>query len=195
MSIEKLRAGIDSIDSEIIRLLNERCRLVCEVGAWKRENNLPIYVPEREHQLLERLTSLNSGPLPREALIHIYREIMSASIKLEQPISVAFLGPEGTFSHQAVLEKFGHSATVQPVVAIGDVFSAVETGRADYGMVPVENTTEGVVNPTLDSLTGSGVRVVAEFNLPIHLMLYSASYAEASAASTPACPAPQTITP
>ncbi len=175
MSIEKLRAGIDSIDSEIIRLLNERCRLVCEVGAWKRENNLPIYVPEREHQLLERLTSLNSGPLPREALIHIYREIMSASIKLEQPISVAFLGPEGTFSHQAVLEKFGHSATVQPVVAIGDVFSAVETGRADYGMVPVENTTEGVVNPTLDSLTGSGVRVVAEFNLPIHLMLYSAS--------------------
>ena len=156
-------------------MLNERCRLAKEIGEWKMKNNQPIYVPERERALLERLASLNDGPLDRDSLLAIYREIMSASIKLERPLSVAFLGPEGTFSHQAALEKFGRGVLLQPAAAIADVFGAVETGRADYGMVPVENTTEGVVNPTLDSLTSSSVRIVAEFNLPIHQLLYSAS--------------------
>ena len=175
MSIENLRTGIDEIDSEIIRLLNRRCELARQIGAWKHENNLPIYVPEREQQLLDRLADHNPGPLDRDSLIAIYREIMSAAIKLEQPMNIAFLGPEGTFSHQAVLEKFGRGVTCQPVPTIADVFSAVEAGRADYGMVPVENTTEGVVNPTLDSLTEANVRIVAEFDLPVHLLLYSAS--------------------
>ena len=170
MDIEKLRIGIDAIDAEIVRLLNERCELGRQIGVWKHENNQPIYVPERE-----RLANLNPGPLDRESLLAIYREIMSATIKLERPVTVAYMGPEGTFSHLAVLEKFGRGVVAQPEAAIGDVFRAVESGRADYGMVPVENTTEGVVNPTLDSLTASNVKAVAEFNLPVHLFLYSAS--------------------
>ena len=174
MDIEKLRTEIDSIDSEIIRLLNQRCELGRRIGAWKHENNLPIYVPERERQLLDRLTAANPGPIDRESLLAIYREIMSAAIKLERPISVAYMGPQGTFSHLAVLEKFGRGVIAQAEAAISDVFSAVESGRADYGMVPVENTTEGVVNPTLDSLVSSNVKAVAEFNLPVHLFLYSA---------------------
>lgn len=174
MDIEKLRAGIDAIDQDIVRMLNERCRLAKEIGEWKIKNNQPIYVPERERALLERLASLNDGPLDRDSLLAIYREIMSAAIKLERPVSVAYMGPQGTFSHLAVLEKFGRGVSAQPVAAISDVFRAVESGRADYGMVPVENTTEGVVNPTLDSLVTSNVKAVAEFNLPVHLFLYSA---------------------
>ena len=126
MDIEKFRAQIDAVDTEIIRLLNERCRLACEIGAFKNENNLPIYVPERERKLLERLTSDNPGPLPRESLKAIYREIMSAAIRLERKVTVAYLGPEGTYSQQAVLEKFGRSVDFQPQVSIADVFSAVE---------------------------------------------------------------------
>ncbi|MDR0931832.1 MAG: prephenate dehydratase [Victivallales bacterium] len=175
MDIEKLRTEIDAIDTEIIQLLNKRCDLGRQIGAWKHSNNMPIYVPERERMLLERLTAENSGPLDRESLLAIYREIMSAAIKLERPITVAYMGPQGTFSHLAVLEKFGRGVIPQDVPTIDDVFRAVESGRADYGMVPVENTTEGVVNPTLDSLTSSNVKAVAEFNLPVHLFLYSAS--------------------
>jgi len=175
MDIEKLRSKIDAIDVEIIRLLNERCELGRQIGVWKHENNLPIYVPERERMLLERLVEGNPGPLDRDSLLAIYREIMSAAIKLERPVTVAYMGPEGTFSHLAVLEKFGRGIVPQPEIAVPDVFRAVESGRADYGMVPVENSTEGVVNPTLDSLMNSRVKAVAEFNLPIHLFLYSAS--------------------
>lgn len=175
MDIEKLRNEIDAIDVEIIRLLNARCEFGRKIGVWKHENKQPIYVPERERMLLERLVANNPGPLDRDSLLAIYREIMSATIKLERPVTIAYMGPEGTFSHLAVLEKFGRGVVPQPEIAIADVFRAVESGRADYGMVPVENTTEGVVNPTLDSLTHSSVKAVAEFNLPVHLFLYSAS--------------------
>ncbi len=174
MNIDDLRIQIDEIDREMVQLLNRRCGLAREIGVLKRQSDAPIYVPERERRLLEKLDGLNEGPLDRASLLAIYREIMSASLKLERPLTVAFLGPEGTFSHEAVIDKFGHGITPQPVTAIADVFSAVETGRADYGMVPVENTTEGVVNPTLDTLMDSSVRVVAEFNLPIHHRLFSA---------------------
>ncbi len=172
MNLEELRNRIDSLDAEIVRLLNERSGLAREVGRWKQEHQLPIYVPEREQQLLARLQERNAGPLDAESLEAIYREIISAAIKLERPVSVAFLGPEGTFSHQAAREKFGHGAVLMPLPTIGDVFQAVEARRVDYGMVPVENSIEGVVNPTLDTLRGSSVKIVAEFELPVHLMLF-----------------------
>ncbi len=175
MNLEELRNEIDTIDSRMIELLNQRCETAAKIGAWKHQNNLPVYVPEREKAVYEKLAALNQGPLPEASLRAIYREIMSAAIRLERPLTVAFLGPAGTFSHQAALEKFGRSAELQPSPTIGDVFRAVESGRAGYGVVPVENSTEGVVNPTLDALVSSTVRVIAEFNLAVHEHLYSAS--------------------
>ena len=179
MALEELRNDIDKIDSEIIRLLNRRCRIAAEIGAWKKQNHLPVYAPERESAVHEKLAQRNEGPLPPESLRAIYREIMAAAIRLERPLTVAYLGPSGTFSHQAALDKFGRSADAAPAPSIRDVFRAVESGRADYGVVPVENSTEGVVNPTLDTLIDSPVRVTAEFNLPVHQQLFSASAPEA----------------
>lgn len=175
MNLDELRAGIDAIDSQMIELLNRRCEIAARIGSWKHENQMPIYAPQREKEVYEKVVALNQGPLPEASLRAIYREIMSAAIRLERPLTIAFLGPAGTFSHQAVIEKFGRSAEPLPAPTIGDVFRAVESGRADYGVVPVENSTEGVVNPTLDALVGSPVRVTAEFNLPVHQQLYSAS--------------------
>ncbi|MDD3885292.1 MAG: prephenate dehydratase [Victivallaceae bacterium] len=173
MPIDEFRAKIDRLDARIVELLNERSALVMEIGKIKRAEKAPIYVPERERMLLDKLEKLNAGGLlDRDSLLAIYREIMSAAIKLEKPLAIAFLGPNGTFSHQAVIEKFGHGVTLLPQRSIADVFRSVENGRADYGMVPVENTTEGVVNQTLDALMNSGVGIVAEHELPVRLILY-----------------------
>ncbi len=161
--IAQLRERIDAVDREIVRLLNERCRLVCEVGEWKREKRLPIYVPERERELLDKLAAVNTGPLEPESLVAIYREIMSAAIKLEQSLSIGCTAPPEGFPQQTVLEKFGHGVRQVEFKSLPELFSAVERGEVDYAIVPVESTSCGVVSSVLDALADSSVRIVTEF--------------------------------
>ncbi len=167
--LDHLRTQIDSIDTEIIRLLNERFSVVHEVGKYKRERNESIYVPEREKFIFGQLQKKNEGGIvPNDVLNAIYREIMSGAISIEKPIKVAFLGPQASYSHLAATTKFGRSVTYCEQNSIIDVFTEVETGRVDYGCVPVENSSEGVVNSTLDTLIGTSAKICAEINLKVH---------------------------
>ena len=150
MDLQDLRVRIDAIDRQIVQLLNDRYEVVKKVGEWKRERGQPLYVPEREKALLEKLESINAGPMPDSTLRAVYREIMSGALRLESPLKVAFFGPEATFTHLAAKMKFGHAIDYIPKASISDVFHEVEAGRSNYGCVPVENSTEGVVNHTLD---------------------------------------------
>lgn len=171
MSIEKLRSNIDRIDREIIRLLNERYENVAEIGKLKISGNSPVYVPEREKRVLDMVCAVNSefgGKVRPETVKAVYREIMSGAINLESPVKVSFLGPKGTFSHEAALQRFGHSVTLLEASSIGGAFTDVETGRADYACVPVENSTEGAVSYTLDTLVNSSALICAEMNVAIH---------------------------
>ncbi len=175
--LERLRKRIDEIDEEILRLLSERARLAKEIGEIKKRNNLEIHVPERERAIFEKLLKLNKEKFgeefPSEALVHIYREIISACLSLEKPLRIAYLGPKATFTHQAALEYFGFSAQYVPCTTIRDVFVEVESERADYGVVPVENTIEGVVNYTLDMFLESDLKISGEVVIPINLHLLS----------------------
>jgi chorismate mutase/prephenate dehydratase len=168
MDLEKLRENIDSIDRQIVSLINERYKYVKEVGKWKQDRAHAIYVPEREKALLEKLEAINDGPMEDKTLRAIYREIMSGALALEHPMQVGYLGPQATFSHLAAMGKFGHSVQYEPKSNIADVFRAVESERLDYGCVPIENSTEGAVNHTLDMFTDSSVQICAEMNLRIH---------------------------
>jgi chorismate mutase/prephenate dehydratase len=161
------------VDEQLLSLLNERARLAGEVGALKRDLHpeAPFYVPAREREVVARLVALNPGPFPTEALRPVFQEIMGACLSLERPLRVAFLGPEGTFSHQAARYQFGLSVHALPQSAIPAVFQAVERGQADYGVVPVENATEGSIDPTLDSFLDSPLRIVAEILMPVDLAL------------------------
>lgn len=172
-TIEQLRTGIDSIDNRIVELLNERARVVIEVGRLKSGSNMEFHVPGRERQIYERLLNLNPGPFPNDALRSIYREIISASLALESPMKVAFLGPRATFSHLATMQQFGLSAELVPLKSIPSVFEEVEKGKALYGVVPVENSTEGVVSHTLDMFVESGLKITAEIMLEVHHDLLS----------------------
>jgi chorismate mutase/prephenate dehydratase len=171
--LAELRAAIDALDVRILDLLNERARVAAEVGEYKRslQPAAPFHAPAREREVLARLEELNAGPFPREAVRVVFQEIMSACLSLERPLRVAFLGPEGAFSHQAVKHQFGLSAHPAPQRSIAAVFHAVEAGQADYGVVPVENATEGAVDATLDAFLDSPLRVVAEILLPFELSL------------------------
>ncbi len=164
MSLEDLRLKIDSIDSQIVRLLNDRAEVSLEVGRQKAENKSARYfAPERERDMIDRLLELHgSGPLPKDALLAIYREIISASIALQKPMTVAYWGPPGTFTEMAAMSRFGSSASYYDCAGIADVFGEVERGRADYGVVPVENSTEGVVNYTLDMFHDTPLKICAE---------------------------------
>ncbi|MDO9225433.1 MAG: prephenate dehydratase [Pseudomonadota bacterium] len=164
-----LRDRIDSIDEEVLRLLNERARLAQEIGHIK---NGPIYRAEREAQVIRRLQAANEGPLPPESISVLYKEIMSACRALEQPLSVAYLGPQGTFSEAAAVKHFGHAVTGVPCADIDAAFRAVERGAATFSVAPVENSTEGAVNRTLDLLLSSPLRICGEVKLRIrqHLM-------------------------
>ncbi|HXU71610.1 MAG TPA: prephenate dehydratase [Polyangia bacterium] len=157
-----LRQAIDSLDDKLVELLNERARLVQEVGAIKAQLKQPFYVPERERQILERLQQANTGPFPTEALRPVFSEIISACLSLEHPLRVAFLGPEATFTHMAARTRFGLSARYVPAATVAGVFTEVEKGMADLGVVPIENSTEGVVNSTLDVLIDSELSITAE---------------------------------
>ena len=170
--LAELRAKIDDIDRQLIELLNHRAQCVIEVGEVKsKEENFEqasVFRPEREAQILQRIRDLNEGPLSDDQVELLFREIISMSIAFQQPISVAYLGPVGTYSHSAAIKQFGRSTTVRPQPSIQDVFHQVETENAHYGVVPVENSTEGAVNQTLDCFIDSELRVCGEVNLPIH---------------------------
>ena len=172
MSLEENRAAIDSIDEKIVGLLNARIDHVQAIGKIKHRDGGPIYAPHREKAVLERVCGINQGPMPSESLRAVYREIMSAAISLEKPTTIAFFGPEATYTHQAAIRKFGASLGYQALKTIGDVFDEVSKGRADYGVVPVENSTEGVVTHTLDMFVDSELKIVAQIIMKIqHCLL------------------------
>ncbi len=173
MSLPELRKSIDSIDDRILELLNERARYVMEVGRLKQAESRDFHVPSREREIYERLTAANPGPFPNEALRSVFREIISASLALEAPMRVAFLGPKATFSHLAAMQQFGLSAELVPQKSIPAVFEEVEKGRALYGVVPVENSTEGVVSHTLDMFMESELKISAEVLLEVSHFLLS----------------------
>ncbi len=168
--LKNLRDGIDKLDAEIIECLGKRAQLARRIGEIKQGN---IYRPEREAQVLRRIAAHNPGPLPDAALTTIFREIMSACLALEQPLSVAYLGPEGTFSQAAARKAFGSAPCLVPQASIDEVFRAVEANRAHYGVAPVENSTEGAVGRTLDMLLDSELKICGEVNLRIHQNLLS----------------------
>lgn len=171
-TLEQLREQIDALDIEIQSLLNQRASLAKTVAEIKRAEagDAPVvyYRPEREAQLLRKIQSRNRGPLSDQQIAHLFREIMSACLALEQPLSVAYLGPEGTFTHAAALKYFGRFARYQPCIAVNEIFRAVESGTAQYGLVPAENSTEGAVNQTLDCFTQTPLRICGEIVMRIH---------------------------
>ena len=168
--LSPVRAEIDAIDSQLLDLLSRRARCAQQVGEIKARHGEAdvIYRPEREAQVLRRIQDMNPGPLANESVTWFFREVMSACLSLEQPLSIAFLGPLGTFSESAATKHFGHAARLQPQTSIDDVFREVEAGHAHYAVVPVENSTEGAVGRTLDLLLGTSLKICGEVVLRIH---------------------------
>jgi chorismate mutase/prephenate dehydratase len=179
--IQHNRKEIDQIDDEILRLLNERSKFVIEIGKLKKQSDTDanLHTPRREAEIVDRLIERNTGPFPNEAIRPVYREIMSASLSLESPQKVAYLGPRATFTHLACIQKFGASPQYVPVNSIKDVFNEVERGRANFGVVPIENSTEGVVNHTLDMFIDSNLLIYGEVLQEVsHHLLSKASRTE-----------------
>lgn len=170
--LSELRAAIDAVDDELLELLNRRARLVREVGDLKRTKGRAFYVPGRERRVVDRLQAANEGPFPGEAIRPVFQEVISACLSLQKGVRVAYLGPEGTYTHQAVKRHFGTSAPTTPCGTIGAVFEEVERGVAEYGVVPVENSTEGVVSHTLDTFLDSELQITGEIVVPVdHCLL------------------------
>lgn len=172
-TLTDLRGRIDALDEELLALLNARARLVQEVGEVKRQSGQPgaFYAGQREQAIHARLAGLNAGPFPTPALRPVFQEILSACLSLEKGLRVAFLGPEATFTHSAAQQQFGLSANLLPERSIQAVFQQVERGRADLGVVPLENSTEGMVGSTLDTLMDSDLRITAEIVLAVEQCL------------------------
>jgi chorismate mutase/prephenate dehydratase len=173
MSLQEHRRAIDALDAEIVRLLNERTRHVLGIGHIKIQQGQEIYAPHRERAVLNKICGLNQGPITDASLVAIYREIMSSALSLEKSLTIAYLGPEATFTHQAAIKRFGSSLQYASQNSIAEVFQEVSKRRADYGVVPVENSTEGVVTHTLDMFVDSDLRIVAQVILPISHCLAS----------------------
>ncbi|MFK7768654.1 MAG: prephenate dehydratase [Mariniblastus sp.] len=170
---EALKVGIDETDSEMISLINERAKTVIQVGEFKRKSDVPIYAPHREAAVLAKISSLNEGPLTDRTMESIYRELMSGSFALEKPLSIGFLGPEGEFSHLAAIRQFGSSVEFKASRAIQSVFDQVANDEIDYGLVPVENSSVGGINATLDSFIDmhDKLKIYGEVKLQVHFCL------------------------
>jgi len=167
MSLKKLRRKIDEFDRSIVGLLNKRAGLAIEIAVNKKNLGKSVYCPDRESQVLKRISGLNKGPLKPAALEAVYREIISSSLSLEKKLKIAYLGPEATFSHQAALKRFGSQMSFLSCDTISDVFTEVEKEHADYGVVPIENSIEGAVNHTLDMFMDSDLKICAQVILNI----------------------------
>lgn len=171
--IERIRNKIDRIDEGILKLLNERVKLAIEIGKIKSKKKEDVFVPLREKEIISNLKNLNKGPITGEALSDIFREILNVSRAIQKKIKVSYFGPAATFTHLAALKIFGRCVEYIPVESIKDVFTEVEKGRADYGVVPIENSTEGVVNHTLDMFVDSDLKITSEIFLEISHYLLS----------------------
>jgi len=171
-ALTAIRARFDKIDDEMLRLLNERATLAVKVGQIKKAASPDVppvfYRSEREAQIMKRLKDANTGPLTNDAIAHLFREVISCCLNLEQPLTIAYLGPRGTYTESATIKHFGHSSTTLALGGIDDVFREVEAGIVHYGVVPVENSTEGMVNHTLDCFMTSTLSICAEVEIPIH---------------------------
>jgi chorismate mutase/prephenate dehydratase len=180
-ALEKLRKRIDTIDEQLLELFNQRARCAVDVAAVKRtlsealDEGVDFFRPDREAQVINRLKSLNQGPLNDDEVGRLIREVMSACLALEQPLKIAYLGPEGTFTQSAALKHFGHSVSTVPMSSIPDVFNSIESGHANYGLVPVENSTEGVISHTLDMFMDSKLKICGEVEIRVHHHLASNS--------------------
>ncbi len=166
--LDALRKRIDDLDAEIVKLINERAQCAREIGELKRSSGSGAFAPARERAVYERVLALNKGPLPAESIKAIYREIMSGSLALERCPRVAYLGPAGTFTHKAARSKFGSSVEYHPEPSVRDVFLEVSRGHSDYGVVPIENSTEGGVNQTIDCFFETSLKVCSEIFVAVH---------------------------
>ena len=175
-TLDQLRDRIDELDEEIQRLLNERAACAQQVAVAKRNNDDSVfYRPEREAEILRRVRERNKGPISGDEIVRLFREIMSACLALEQPLAIAYLGPEGTYTQTAAQKHFGHSVSLKPLAAIDEIFREVEAGSADYGVVPVENSTEGAINHTLDMFIRSPLKICGDVELQIHHQLLASA--------------------
>jgi len=174
VNLDPIRNQIDLIDLELLDLLSRRADLVHQVGLIKKRDGLQIYAPEREEALLRKLVEMNRGRMPERSIRAIYREIMSAALLLEDDLKIAYLGPEGTWTHQAAIKKFGHSVSYAAQPNFADVFDQVARRRVDYGVVPIENSTEGAVSHTLDLFVDSPLHICAQILLRIENGLMAA---------------------
>ncbi len=164
-----IRSEIDFIDNQIIQAINNRARCAQRVGELKqKQGDKSFYRPEREAQVLRRVIEANTGPVTNEDMALLFRQIMSMCLSMERPLTIAFLGPEGTFTHEAALKHFGKSVINAPQSAIEDVFRTVVVGECDFGVVPVENSTEGMVNQTLDNFVDTTLSIVGEVEIRVH---------------------------
>lgn len=171
--LSELRRRIDALDEQLVRLISERGQLAAAIGKIKAAEGAPVYAPDREKEILQRLRERNPGPFPDRVLHAIYRELMSGSLALERPQRIAYLGPRGSFSHLAATNRFGASVEYEPVADIRGAFAEAEQGHADFAVVPVENSLGGGVVDTLDAFMDSKARICAEINLAVHQNLLS----------------------
>lgn len=167
MDLEKIRKEIDKIDYELLKILHKRINIIKKIREIKKNENLNIYQPEREREIIKKILKFNNNIFPEESLINIYSEIFSASRKVQSPLKIGYLGPEATFSHQAALKIFGSQSIYIPFSTIRDVFNEVETGYIDLGVVPVENSSEGIVGYTIDLLIEFNLFIIDEIYLEI----------------------------
>ena len=168
MSLDDLRRQIDQLDERIVQFINERAEVVRDIGKLKADGNKSVYTPHREQAVYAHVTQVNAGPMSDQAIRAVFREVMSGSIALEKMIKIAYLGPAGTFTHWAAHSKFGDSVEYVPAASLDEVFEEVERKRADYGVVPIENSTEGGIRETLARMLESPLKVCAEIVSEIH---------------------------